>query len=216
MKKASISEAKNQLSALIDSVTAGGAVLIVDRGRPVPEREDPALSHAVHLEPLLGYLDAVFDATESWFDDIGSMALDTVPDTTRRLARKASLSVDEVPWLHRMWADKPVWWALFARMDMVEDELLDDPECLAGLQLDPANPPIREKRSTVYTYLAPEQETKLSTGDDCTRCDTAEKIGKLSFDEAERRVRLTIGPNSVFSGERQARRWGIPCRRIFE
>ena len=78
----------------------------------LPEREDPALSHAVHLEPLLGYLDAVFDATESWFDDIGSMALDTVPDTTRRLDRKASLSVDEVPWLHRMWADKPVWWLL--------------------------------------------------------------------------------------------------------
>ena len=93
-------------------------------------------------------------------------------------------------------AAKPVWWALFARMDMLEDELLDDPECLAGLQPDPANPPIREKRSTVYTYLAPDQETKLSTGDDCTRCDTAEKMGKLTFDETERRVRLTIGPNN--------------------
>jgi hypothetical protein len=78
----------------------------------LPEREDPALSHAVLLEPLLGYLDAVFEATESWLDDIGSMALDTIPDTSRRLAGKASLSVDEVPWLHRMWTDKPVWWLL--------------------------------------------------------------------------------------------------------
>ncbi|MEQ1898552.1 MAG: type II toxin-antitoxin system Phd/YefM family antitoxin [Vicinamibacterales bacterium] len=43
MKKASISEAKNQLSALIDSVTAGGAVLIVDRGRPVARLE--AVTH---------------------------------------------------------------------------------------------------------------------------------------------------------------------------
>ena len=27
-------------------------------------------------------------------------------------------------------------------MDLVEDELMDDPECLAGLQFDPANPPM--------------------------------------------------------------------------
>ena len=35
MKKASITEAKNNLSALIDSVKGGSPVLIVDRGRPV-------------------------------------------------------------------------------------------------------------------------------------------------------------------------------------
>lgn len=47
MKKASISEAKNNLSALIDSVKGGSPVLIVDRGRPVARLEpvgriDPA------------------------------------------------------------------------------------------------------------------------------------------------------------------------------
>jgi uncharacterized protein len=91
-------------------------------------------------------------------------------------------------------AAKPAWWALFARMDLAEDELLDDPECLAGLTLDPANPPTQVARSMLYTYLAPEQETKLATGDDVTRCDTAERVGKLEFDEASRRVRLKIGP----------------------
>lgn len=39
MKKASISEAKNNLSALIDRVKAGASVLIVDRGRPVARLE---------------------------------------------------------------------------------------------------------------------------------------------------------------------------------
>jgi prevent-host-death family protein len=39
MKKASISEAKNNLSALIDGVKAGSPVLIVDRGRPVARLE---------------------------------------------------------------------------------------------------------------------------------------------------------------------------------
>jgi prevent-host-death family protein len=42
MKKASITEAKNNLSALIDSVKGGSPVLIVDRGRPVARLEPVA------------------------------------------------------------------------------------------------------------------------------------------------------------------------------
>jgi len=76
----------------------------------LPEREDPAVTAVVALDPLLTYVDAVFDATRSWLDRVGSMALDTVPDTDRRLTDLADLSVDDVGWLHRMWNDKPVWW----------------------------------------------------------------------------------------------------------
>jgi prevent-host-death family protein len=39
MKKASITEAKNNLSALIDGLKNGSSVLIVDRGRPVARLE---------------------------------------------------------------------------------------------------------------------------------------------------------------------------------
>lgn len=39
MKKATITEAKNNLSALIDGLKAGSPVLIVDRGRPVARLE---------------------------------------------------------------------------------------------------------------------------------------------------------------------------------
>ena len=39
MKKASITQAKNNLSALIDSVKGGSPVLIVDRGQPVARLE---------------------------------------------------------------------------------------------------------------------------------------------------------------------------------
>ena len=39
MKKASVTEAKNNLSALIDGVKGGSPVLIVDRGRPVARLE---------------------------------------------------------------------------------------------------------------------------------------------------------------------------------
>ena len=43
MKKASITETKNNLSALIDGLKGGSPVLIVDRGRPV-----------ARLEPVVG------------------------------------------------------------------------------------------------------------------------------------------------------------------
>jgi prevent-host-death family protein len=39
MKIASITEAKNSLSALIDGLKSGSSVLIVDRGRPVARLE---------------------------------------------------------------------------------------------------------------------------------------------------------------------------------
>jgi hypothetical protein len=74
------------------------------------EREDPAISAMVPTESLLAYVDAVFDATSAWLGDVGELALDTVADTSRRLTEKASLRIDEVGWLHRMWTDKPVWW----------------------------------------------------------------------------------------------------------
>ena len=39
MKRASITDAKNNLSAMIDAVKGGSPVLIVDRGRPVARLE---------------------------------------------------------------------------------------------------------------------------------------------------------------------------------
>lgn len=49
MKIASITEAKNSLSALIDGLKAGAPVLIVDRGRPVARLEP--VTGCVHDAP---------------------------------------------------------------------------------------------------------------------------------------------------------------------
>ena len=45
MKRASITEAKNNLSALIDGLKGGSPVLIVDRGRPVARLEAVTSEH---------------------------------------------------------------------------------------------------------------------------------------------------------------------------
>jgi prevent-host-death family protein len=54
VKRASISEAKNALSALIDRVKGGASVVIVDRGRPVA-RLEPA-GAALHDDERVGAL----------------------------------------------------------------------------------------------------------------------------------------------------------------
>ncbi len=87
-------------------------------------------------------------------------------------------------------AAKPAWWAMFERMERSEEELLEDVECLAGLTMDPANPPVVDKRSLVYTYLYPEQETKLKSGDGCVHVATLTSLNSLQLDEEARRVRF--------------------------
>jgi uncharacterized protein len=90
--------------------------------------------------------------------------------------------------------DKPVWWSVFARTEMEEEELLEDTECIAGLELDPDNPPYQDKRSRVYTYRFPEQDFKLKVGQGCRRCDNAAPAGTLvRLDEQERRLALRLG-----------------------
>lgn len=76
------------------------------------EREDRPMTTSLPLDALVRYVEGVFDATMRWLDRVDTAFLDTVPDTGRRLLDRANLSTDEVPWLHRMWSDKPVWWVV--------------------------------------------------------------------------------------------------------
>ena len=57
---------------------------------------------------------------------------------------------------------KPQWWNIFDRQNKYESEIIEDVECLGGLKL--IGEPHQEKRSLVYIYEYPEQETKLKKG----------------------------------------------------
>lgn len=56
MKKASITETKNRLSALLDTVRSGESVLIMDRGKPVARLDPVSMADAAesgaHLSQL--------------------------------------------------------------------------------------------------------------------------------------------------------------------
>ena len=93
--------------------------------------------------------------------------------------------------------EKPQWWAMFDRRDMTIEERLEDPECIAGLRLDPKHPPKQEKRSIRYAYTYPEQETKLKIGDPCVHIDTTKTLNELTVDEEERRVSFKLGVKQI-------------------
>lgn len=76
-------------------------------------------------------------------------------------------------------ADKPVWWAMFARQEMTEEELIEDPEAIGGLVLVPELPPVADKQSLIYTYRYPAQEFKLKAGDGCLCSNTLEHAGTI-------------------------------------
>lgn len=93
-------------------------------------------------------------------------------------------------------ADKPQWWAMFARRDMTDQELIEDIECLGGLRQDPDSVPEPVKRSLAYTFIYPEQETKLRVGKRCRRADTAESLGEIiELDEEARRIKIKVSAN---------------------
>jgi hypothetical protein len=91
-------------------------------------------------------------------------------------------------------ADKPAWWAMFARRDMTDDELIDDIECLGGLTRIPGSKPVPSKQSLVYAFTFPEQETKLRVGKECFRTDTMQRLGSIvALDDQARTIEIKVG-----------------------
>lgn len=61
---------------------------------------------------------------------------------------------------------RPVWWALFDRMEATPDVLREDADCISMLAHDGGTPPRQEKKSLVDRLRFPPQETKMSAGAD--------------------------------------------------
>jgi uncharacterized protein len=94
--------------------------------------------------------------------------------------------------------DKPVWWAMFDRHAMTEEELCEDLNCLGGLQcLD--HPPEKIKQSVGFWYtFDPDQDTKLEVG---SRCYFAHDLNVQTeihhLDREHGRICLKFGPTKL-------------------
>jgi len=114
------------------------------------------------------------------------------PDARSSTDRRLRELVFDLLDFHRR-AAKPAWWALFARQDMTDDELIDDAECLGALTRIAERPPVPVNRSFVHAFAFPEQETKLRAGKSCCRTDTAEMLGEIvALDEDARRIEIKV------------------------
>ena len=91
---------------------------------------------------------------------------------------------------------KPGWWSVFSRQDLPYEELLEDAECLAGLEPHPNIRPRPDKRSMIHTFTFPAQDFKLKRGDTPKRAGTLEPAGDVvSVDEDEQTIELKLGPS---------------------
>jgi len=90
---------------------------------------------------------------------------------------------------------KPIWWRMFDRHEMTEQELIDDPDCLGGLART-GKAPAPVKRSVCYEYrFDPHQETKFREGDGCIFAhdlDCKATVETIDFESGL--VTLKIGP----------------------
>ncbi len=197
--------------------TAGDSIVMYERWRQTGEDgllEDIAEYNRVDCSSTLhcrDWLVGMRGEDHAWFeheresDERGDKER---TEAEQRMAQMASDLLDcdegEEPWrrllvdlleFHRR-ESKPAWWAVFSRQDLPYPELLDDAECLAGLEEDPDVAPYAEKRSVVHTFRFPPQDFKLKVGDTPKRAGTLEPAGEVvQIDEDERRIALKLGPS---------------------
>ncbi len=93
---------------------------------------------------------------------------------------------------------KPVWWAMFDRHAMTEEELVQDMNCLGGLRRLPQPPePIKHSHGFWYGY-DPDQDTKLDVGAQCYFAHDLEvKIPIHAVDRELGRICLKFSPQRL-------------------
>ncbi|WP_066588442.1 TM0106 family RecB-like putative nuclease [Sphingomonas pruni] len=113
--------------------------------------------------PQLGELPAAgalsnIDAEDA---EVGALRARLAPVRARLGGEAADLLLD-LNLFHKR-EDKPAWWAIFDRLAQESEELVDDLECIQGLEA--VGEPVKvTAKSFERTYRFPQQETKLRAG----------------------------------------------------
>ncbi|MEX2222792.1 MAG: TM0106 family RecB-like putative nuclease [Candidatus Rokuibacteriota bacterium] len=90
---------------------------------------------------------------------------------------------------------RPAWWAYFDRLGKPPDELLEDSEAIAYLEVDRHTPPQPRKKSLVHTLRFPIQDHKLRPGHTVHDPATGRNAGEiLAIDDTNGVLQLVRGP----------------------
>ena len=181
--------------------TAGGSVVAYERWLQqgddaiLAEIEDYNRIDCVSTERLRDWLVAIRPAGP-WPVLASDRAVDEAVEDAEAAALRALLTgsgldadrqrlLFDLGCFHRREA-KPAWWAIFDSLGRDEDELIDDLDCLGGLEA--AGPTRVEGRSILRDYRYPEQETRLKTGSTPTT-PLAEPYLSVTLDRLDREER---------------------------
>lgn len=113
--------------------------------------------------PVLGTIPegGTLSNVESEDEEVAALRARLQPVRERLGERVADLLLD-LSQFHKR-EDKPTWWAIFDRLAQESEELLDDLECIQGLEA--IGEPVKvTAKSFERTYCFPAQETKLRAG----------------------------------------------------
>ncbi|EKD42197.1 MAG: hypothetical protein ACD_73C00273G0001 [uncultured bacterium] len=93
--------------------------------------------------------------------------------------------------------EKPVWWAMFDRHAMSDEELIEDIDCLGGLQRT-TRAAEAIKKSTLYEYsFDPDQDTKLTEGQGCYFAHDLTQSATIEYlDIKAGIVKIKLGPKA--------------------
>ncbi len=94
--------------------------------------------------------------------------------------------------------NKALWWFVFDRAEMTEQELIEDRECLGGLRRT-ESPAQTVKKSTVCEYTFPEQESKIRAGDLCYIDQTVSQ--KATVEKVDYELNLVWLKRGIKSGD---------------
>ena len=169
---------------------------VVTQEEPASLEDGPEAEKSPQQRLAESLLSQVSDAAET----------STIESTARWRLQKLLAHVVE---FHRR-EDKPMWWAMFDRHAMAEEQLIEDLSCLGGLRLLPG-PPERIKQSVGFWYtFDPDQDTKIEPGSRCFFAhDLAMQTEIYQLDRKHGRVCLKFGPTKI----RQMAR-GTPPERL--
>jgi len=129
---------------------------------------------------------AEVDAEEA---EIATLSARLEPVRARLGAEAADLLLD-LNFFHKR-EDKPAWWSIFDKLAQESEDLVDDLDCLIGLEaVGPATPVTKQSYQQVFAY--PLQETKLRTGKrPCLKpADGPDDIEIIAMDREQRTVTL--------------------------
>ncbi len=129
--------------------------------------------------------------------DAGRLALAQSVRTAETAAAPVKDLIAELLWFYQR-ADKPAWWAYFDRLEMTEEDLLDDMDAIAGLTS--VGKPTLDKRSQIQKFSWPAQDTKLRAGSRATPVIVEEGVSAGTLIDLDRDRRIATLRRGVAAG----------------